>query len=217
MIAAQLRRQQRDERLFERGRAGVRPEVGRGASREHFARVHRGKPIEPFRFLHIGGRDHHAHAGAARAHAVDQLPELPTRKRIDAGGWLIEDQEVGIVDQTATEAELLAHAAREFLREPIRERREPGAFQQFHDFLVPLEARAAKQAAEELYVLAHAQVGVEVLAETLRHVGDARTDSGAMRGVRHVAPENEHASGLDLARARDEARAASTFQRHRAR
>ena len=109
------------------------------------------------------------------------------------------------MDQTAAEAELLAHAAREFLREPIRERREPGAFQQFRDFLVALEARAAKQAAEELYVLAHAQVGVEVLAETLRHVGDARTDSGAMRGVRHVAPEDEHASGLDLARAGDEA------------
>ena len=75
----------------------------------------------------------------------------------------------------------------------------------FRDVPLALGAGLPKQAAEELDILADAEVGIEVLAETLRHVGDARTDSGAMRGIRHVAVEHEHAAGLDLARAGDEA------------
>ena len=37
-------------------------------------------------------------------------------------------------------------------------------------------AGLAEQAAEKLDVLADAEIGIEVLAQTLRHVGDARAD-----------------------------------------
>jgi ABC-type dipeptide/oligopeptide/nickel transport system ATPase component len=41
------------------------------------------QPLEPFGLLHIGGRDDDAHARAARAYALDQLPELAARQRIE--------------------------------------------------------------------------------------------------------------------------------------
>ena len=56
---------------------------------------------------------------------VDQVPELPARERIDAGGRLVQNQQVGVVDQRAAEAELLLHAARE-LAAPAGRRRGRG-------------------------------------------------------------------------------------------
>ena len=64
------------------------------------------------------------------------------------------------MDQTAAEPELLPHSARKLLRRPIGKRRQPRAFEQFGDFSVPLETGLSKQAAEELDVLADAQVRV---------------------------------------------------------
>ena len=111
MAAALLLGKQRDKRLFKRRRAGARLEFGRRPARQHFARAHRRQPVEPLRLFHVGGGDHHAHAGTARAHAVDQLPELPARQRIDAGRRLVEDQKIRIVNEAAAKAELLPHAA----------------------------------------------------------------------------------------------------------
>ena len=54
--------------------------------RDDLAIIHRGKPIEPARFVHIRRCDNHAHEWAMRADRIDQLPELPPRERIDAGG-----------------------------------------------------------------------------------------------------------------------------------
>ena len=113
--------------------------------------------------------------GRRDAHPIDQVPELPARQRIDAGRRLVEDQQIRIVDQRAAQPELLPHAAGQLLCRPIGERREAGAVEQFGDAPLALVARLPEQAAEELDVLAHAEVGIEVLAEALRHVGDARS------------------------------------------
>ena len=102
------------------------------------------------------------------------------------------------MDQRATESELLAHAAGEFLCRPIGERREPGARQQFGDPPRPFLAPLSEQPPEEFDVLAHAQVGIEILAQPLRHIGDARADRGAVRRIGHVAIEHEGGAGLDL-------------------
>src|SRR5208282_1290961 len=119
-----------------------------------------------------GGGDDDAHARAARAHALDQFPELSSRKRIDAGGRRVMDKEVGVVDQGAAKPELLSHPAGELLRRPVWEGREPRALQKLGDPALAFGTRLAEKAAEELDVLAHAQVGIEIPAETLRHVGD---------------------------------------------
>ena len=117
----------------------------------------------------------HARADAARIRSI-RVPELTARQRIDAGGRLVEDQQIRIVDQRAAQPELLPHAAGELPCRPIGERRQASAVEQLGDAPVALVARLAEQAAEELDVLADAEVGIEVLAEPLRHIGDARAD-----------------------------------------
>jgi len=62
----------------------------------------------------------------------------------------------------------------------------------------------AEQAAEEVDVLEHRQCGVEILAQPLRHVGDARADAGAVAGILHVAAQHLHRALLDLACAGDQ-------------
>ena len=137
--------------------------------------------------------------GAARADAVDQFPELAARQRIDAGGRLVQDQQIGIVNQRAAQAELLPHAARQLLRRPICKGRQPGAVQQFRDPPVALVAGLPEQAAEKLDVLADAQVRIEILAQALRHVGDPRTYRRPVLRVGDVAAEHRGAAGLDFA------------------
>ena len=136
---------------------------------------------------------------------VDQLPELPARERIDAGRRLVEDQKIGVVDERAAEPELLAHAARQLARQAVGERRQARAVQQVGDAHLALGAVLAEEAREELDVLAHAEVGIEVLAEPLRHVGDARADLRAVARVRHVAAEHLDRAGLNALGAGDDA------------
>ena len=57
---------------------------------------------------------------------------------------------------------------------------------------------------EEFDVLAHRQVGIEILAETLRHVGDTRADRSAVTRIGHVAVQHLDPAGLDLAGAGDD-------------
>ena len=104
-------RQERDERRFEVFGADATFDLGRRARRDHVAPVHGRKPGVPLGFVHVGGRDHHAHLRPPSADVVDQLPELPPRQRIDPCRRLVEDQEIGIVDQRAAERQLLLHAA----------------------------------------------------------------------------------------------------------
>ena len=185
------------------------------SGRQHLAGVHRRQPVEPLGLLHIGGRHDDAHAGAARADAVDQLPELAARERVDAGGRLVQNQQIRIVDQRAAEAEFLPHAARELLRRPIFKGRQPGAFEQFGDSPVALVTGLSEQAAEELDVLADAQIGIEILAQPLRHVGDPRTYRRPVLRIGDVATEDGGAAGLNLTRAGDDARAAWIFRPRR--
>jgi hypothetical protein len=87
----------------------------------------------------------------------------------------------------------------------IGKRRQDRCFRAARRSCVPLNAGLSEQAAEELDVLANAQVRVEVLAETLRHVGDARADRGAMPRRAISPPRTKHASGLNLREPRDKA------------
>ena len=115
-------RQQRDEGLFERTGFGARQQVLRRAGGEHPPVVHGDQPVEARGLFHVGGGDQHTHAGPVGTDALDEFPELPSRQRVDAGGGLVEDQQVGIVDQRATEAELLLHAAGQLAGEALGER-----------------------------------------------------------------------------------------------
>jgi hypothetical protein len=62
----------------------------------------------------------------------------------------------------------------------------------------------AGQASEEVGVLEDRKGRVEVLAQALRHVGDARADGPAVLGGAHVAAEHLDATLLDAAGAGDQ-------------
>ena len=109
------------------------------------------------------------------------------------------------MDQRAAQAELLLHAAGELAGGSVGEGREPGCLQQLGDARSAFGTRVTEQAPEEIDVLEHRQRGIEVLAQSLRHVGDPRTHGAAMLGIGHVAIEHVHAAVLDRARPGDEA------------
>ena len=196
--------QERDERRLEVFGAGAALDLGRRARRDHVAVVHGREPGVLFRFVHIGGCDHHAHLRPASTDAVDQLPELPPRQRIDAGRRLVEDQEIGIVDQRAAERQLLLHAARELAGGAREERVESGRAGQIVDARFPLRLRLAEQPADEVHIFEHAERRVEVAAEPLRHIGYARVGALPEHLVPEVSIERPHLAGLDFAHAGDE-------------
>ena len=74
-------------------------------------------------------RGHHDRQ-AARQELGEQLPELTTRHRIDAGRRLVEQQDVGPMDERAGERQFLLHAARQSIGPAGSERRQLGQGQQ---------------------------------------------------------------------------------------
>jgi len=190
-------RQQRDERLLERPGSGPPHQVGGRAGGEDPPPIHRDQPVEAGRLVHVGRGHDHAHRGTITADAIDQGPELLSRERIDAGGRLVEDQEVGIVHQRRAQPNLLLHSPRELPGGAIRESRQSRGGEQVgdpgHPFAVPL----AEEAGEKVDVLEHAEVHRQVPAEPLRHERDPRADGVAVPHVGHVAAEHGHPARLD--------------------
>ena len=99
-----------------------------------------------------------------------QLPELAARHRVDAGRRLVEQDDLRLVDERARERELLLHAARQPIGQPVAERRE---LRHVEQPVAPLLVVAeAVDLGEERDVLVDAEVAVE--AEPLREVADRR-------------------------------------------
>ena len=78
---ADFLRQQRDEGVFDARHAGLGLEFGRRTGCQNPSVIHRDQTVEPLGLFHVGGGDDDAHAGAARADAIDQFPELAARQR----------------------------------------------------------------------------------------------------------------------------------------
>ena len=105
------------------------------------------------------------------------------------------------MDQRAAQAELLFHAAGKLRGRPLEKRLEARCFRQQRDPLPTLPPCEAEQLPEERQVLRNAQFAVEVLAETLRHVGDPRADPATLVANAEVAAEDSEFAGLELPRA----------------
>ena len=109
--AALVLGEQRDERLFQRARSSVLLEVMRAASGQHLAGVHGDQPVKTFGLVHVGGGHQHTHAWTAAADMGDEFPELAPGQGIDAGGGLVKNQQVRVVDERTAQSQLLLHAA----------------------------------------------------------------------------------------------------------
>src|SRR5262249_44637983 len=131
-------------------------------------------------------------------------PELSARERVDAGGGLIEDEQVRIVDQRAAQAELLLHAAGELASRPVLERIEARRLEQLVDATPALSLRLTEQSPMKVDVIEAAQRGIKVAAEALRHIGDARALRAAVCLVGNVAIEDSDTALLNDPNARDQ-------------
>ena len=194
----------RDEGVVEIGLAGLGEQLLQRARGDDLAVVHRHQPVEALGFVHVRGGDHHAHLRPARADRVDEVPELAARQRIDAGGRLVEDEQVGIVDERAAEAQLLLHAAGKLAGGTGLELLEARRREQLVDLRAALGRGQSEQSAEKIDVLEHGERRVEVAAETLRHIGDAAADLAQCLLVGDGLVEDEDLARLNRLHPRDE-------------
>ena len=85
---------------------------GRRVGREHAARIHERDAIAALGLIHEMGRDKNGHALIARE--IDQqFPETVPCQRIDTRGRLVEDEDLGLVDDGDGEREPLANPQRQ--------------------------------------------------------------------------------------------------------
>src|SRR6185369_534889 len=132
------------------------------------------QPVAALRLVHVVGRDEEGEPlGGER---VDLLPELAARLGVDAGRRLVEQQQLGLVDQAGGEREALLPAAGELAGELLLPSRESEPLEARFDARAPVRDRV--HARDEVEVLAEAQVLPE--AEALRHVPDAPLDALAV-------------------------------------
>ena len=120
---------------------------------------------------------------------AQQLADLDDAGGVERVGRLVEDEQLGTVQQRPGEGEPLLVAEREHLGAPVGEPAEP---QQLDD-LGDRRARRPREAALDVEILAHGQVGVG--GRGLDEVADA--GKGAVRTRLHA-----HAEHLDVAAGR---------------
>ena len=101
-----------DEGFFQVGSTAPAHEVGRHAGIEYAARVHKRDPVAACRFIHEMGRHEDRHALIAVRQVDEERPERIAGNRIDARGRLIENEEVGLVDDRHGERQAPSHIPR---------------------------------------------------------------------------------------------------------
>ena len=124
------------------------------------------------RLVHVVGRDDERRA--APLQLVEPLPKQVARLRVQAGGGLVEDDEVRLVDERASDRQAPLHAAGQGLDLVL------GALvelDELEELIGPLAGDLAgdvEVARVHLQVLAHRQLGVEVV--DLRHDAELGLD-----------------------------------------
>ena len=194
----------RDEGVVEIGLARLGQQLLQRAGGDDLGVVHRHQPVEALRFVHIGGGDNDAHLRPARADRVDEVPELAARQRVDAGGRLVEDEKVRVVDKGAAEAQLLLHAAGKLACGTRFELLQARRRKKLVDLGATLRRRQSEQSAEEINVLEDGERRVEVAAEALRHIGDAAAHLAQRLLIGDVLVEDDDLAVLNLLHAGDE-------------
>src|SRR5438067_3880006 len=119
------------------------------------------------------------------------LPQEVACLRIEPRGRLVEEHELGIVHEGASEHEAPLHPARELLDAARGARLERGEFEQPRQSFAHVRFAQSEIAPVDDEVLAHGEIGIEVV--DLRH--DAHADAPLARGLRHRMTEER-----DLAR-----------------
>src|SRR5262249_11435855 len=112
------------------------------------------------------------------------------RERIDPSGRFVEDQQIRIMNEGAAQAELLLHSARKLSRRPVQKAGYARTLRQISDAPLAFGPVLTEQAAKEIEIPEHRQGRIKILAQALRHIGDARTDQLALKRLGDVAAEH---------------------------
>ena len=138
--------------------------------------MHQRRAMETRRLVHIGG-GHHGGDAALADQGGEDLPEITARDRIDTGRGLIEDDQVGLVDQGADQAQLLLHAPGELFHGPAAERLQAGQAEQPRLALGQGRIGHLTHARQKIDVFLDRQVGIEVLTQPLGHEAEPGLDA----------------------------------------
>src|SRR5688572_21742171 len=116
-VVTEVPARQRHEDIFERAvmrddlrRTELRDELFWRSDSNHMPAVDdRDAVAQHFGFIHVVGRQHHG--AAVRAKSLQHAPQLPARLRIEAGGRLVQEQEIRRARKCARDGEPLPLSA----------------------------------------------------------------------------------------------------------
>jgi hypothetical protein len=152
---------------------------------------------------------------------LQPLPHQVARLRVEAGGRLVEQQQVGVVDERAAEREAPLHSARELARPGAGLRLQRSEIEQLGHALVDQRAREAEVGAVDAQVLGAGEVGIEAVelgddADPLLGLANLRGQRHAERLDRSAVGAGEAEADADRRRLAGAVRAdhAETFARH---
>jgi len=152
------------------GRPEWRHDFIPGSGDQQLAVGNVGKLVAALRLVHVMRGDQHRDAG--RGEIVDLVPEFAPRLGVHPCGWLVEQQELRVVQHAGGECQALLETAGELPGELVGAVRERELLQRRRDRAPAVPNRV--DARDEIEVLADREILVE--AEALRHVADAALD-----------------------------------------
>ena len=120
--------------------------------------------------VHVVGGDQHGQPAARQP--MDLVPEFAPRLGVDAGGGLVEQQQLRLVHDAGGERQPLLPAARQSARQLVAARRQAEFLERARDML--LDRLQLVETRHEFEVLADREILVE--RELLRHVADLALD-----------------------------------------
>ncbi len=149
--------------------------VGNRALRQQLAVGDVGDLVTALGLVHVVRGDQHGHALGGQL--VDLAPELAPRLGVDAGGGLVEQQQLRLGEDAGAQRQTLLPAARQLARQLPLAPRQPEPLD--GGARLPARVGHAVDAGHELEVLQDRQVLVQ--AEALRHVADVALDLLVLR------------------------------------
>src|ERR1035437_328043 len=178
-----------------------------GVAKQQLALVEQGDSMTSFGFVEIGRRGENRYP--FRNQFIEDAPEIAARYRIHSGGWLIEQDNGGTMNQGTNQAELLLHSAGKLAGQSSAEFTHASRLEKLRRALLALSSLHAKQVGIKPNVLGDGEVIIK--PETLGHVAevplggfgiahDIRAIDAGSSFIRRHHP-CEHAKGCRFARA----------------
>ena len=177
----------------------LRDQLARRALGDDAAAVHDHEPVaELLGLVHVVRREHERHALPLQL--VEPLPHEVARLRVEAGGRLVEQHELGLVDQRPGDREPALHAAGQLVDPVVAAVGQLHEVQQLVGPLADHGARQAEVAAVDEQVLADGELEVEACPPAAPTPSRARISGPSRRRVEPEHPQLAAGDRRDAAR-----------------